>query len=106
MKTENPIHVAIAQNFDNIRRIIENRAYDELNPLLAEQRILIGNLPLADPEAQEYFFQAQDLTAWSLTMVKMERSALATAISDVNRLKQLQQSYNCAEVTDYFDCHV
>lgn len=105
MTVENTSRAAIEENFANIRRVIESRVYDELNPLLDEQRVLIGSLPFADPEAQAYFAQVQDLTAWSLTMVRMQRSALATAASDINRLKQLQQPYDATEATDRFDCH-
>ncbi len=91
MKTETTSYLAVEKNFADIRIAIENRAYDDLHSLLAEQRVLIGNLPLADPEAQACFVQAQDLTAWSLSMVKMQRSALQESLSTVAQLKQVDE---------------
>lgn len=87
----NPTQSAIDQNFAGIRRVIETRAYDGLDSLLAEQRTLISNLPFADPETRSYFTQAQSLTAWSLNMVKLQRSALEQTLSDVAKLKQLEE---------------
>jgi hypothetical protein len=98
MQSKKPTYSAIEENFDSIRRAIDNRAYDELDPLLAEQRVLIGNLPFADAEAQAYFVQAQDLTAWSLTVVRMQRSALEQSLSSVARLKQIEE-YKQAALT-------
>jgi len=91
MAIENTSRATIEQNFANIRRVIESRIYDELNPLLAEQRVLIGSLPFADPEAQAYFAQVQDLTAWSLTMLRMQRSALEQSLAAVVRLRQIEE---------------
>jgi hypothetical protein len=98
MQSTKPTYSAIEENFDSIRRAIDNRAYDELDLLLAEQRVLIGNLPFADPEARAYFVQAQDLTAWSLTVVRMQRSALEQSLSSVARLKQIEE-YRQATLT-------
>ena len=98
MQSDKPTHSAIEENFDSIRSAIDRRAYDELDLLLAEQRILIGNLPFTDPEAQAYFAQAQDLTAWSITVVRMQRSALEQSLSSVARLKQLEE-YRQAALT-------
>jgi hypothetical protein len=105
MKSENLNHIAVEQNFAALRRAIEDRTYDELDRLLAEQRILIGNLTLADPEAQEYFVQAQDLTAWSLKTVRMHRSVLEREIADVNRSKQIQESYGGAALAGTVKSH-
>lgn len=82
---------AVDQNFASIRRVIETRAYDNLDVLLAEQRTLISDLPFADPEARAYITQAQNLVAWSLTMVQLQRSGLEQTLSDVGRLKQLEE---------------
>lgn len=91
MQSDKPTRSAIEENFDSIRSAIDRRAYDELDLLLAEQRILIGNLPFTDPEAQAYFTQAQDLTAWSITVVRMQRSTLEQSLSSIARLKQLEE---------------
>lgn len=84
---------AIDQNFADIQRVIESGSYEELNALLAEQRTLVSSLPFADPEKHAYITQAQQLTAWSLSIVQVHRSALANAVSDLNRKKLLQESY-------------
>jgi hypothetical protein len=96
MKSENTDYMAIDRNFANIRQTIESRSYEDLEGLLAEQRMLVGNLPFADPDAQAYFTQAQDLVAWSLAMVRLRHSAISTAISDVNRQNLLHDSYGRA----------
>ncbi|HSU29647.1 MAG TPA: hypothetical protein VLJ11_00310 [Bryobacteraceae bacterium] len=98
MQSKKSTYSAIEENFDSIRRAIDNRAYDELDLLLAEQRVLIGNLPFADPEAQAYFVQAQDLTAWSLTVVRMQRSALEQSLSSLARLRQIEKYRHAALV--------
>jgi len=98
MQSKKSTYSAIEENFDSIRRAIDNRAYDELDLLLAEQRVLIGNLPFADPEAQAYFVQAQDLTAWSLTVVRMQRSALEQSLSSLARLRQIEKYRQAALV--------
>lgn len=93
MKTEHSDQQALDRNFVSIRSAIESHSYEDLDRLLAEQRMLVSDLPFADPEAREYFTQAQDLVTWSLAMVKLRQSAISTAISDVNRQKLLHESY-------------
>jgi hypothetical protein len=93
MKKEHTYHAALDRNFAGIRHAIETHAYGDLDRLLAEQRILVSNLPLSDPEARAHFTHAQDLVAWSLAMVKLRQSAISVALSDVNRQKLLHESY-------------
>lgn len=80
---------AIDQNFAALRRVVETRTYEQLDALLAEQRNLISQLSFADPESKACFTEAQNLTAWSLNMLKVQRSALEQTLSDTAKLKQL-----------------
>jgi hypothetical protein len=98
MKTEHSQIEALDRNFAGIRGAIETHSYADLDRLLAEQRTLIGNLPFADPDAQAYFTQAQDLVAWSLSMVRLRQSVISMAISDAGRQKLIHESYGRADV--------
>jgi hypothetical protein len=105
MKPEHTYEPELDGNFASIRHAIENQAYEDLDRLLAEQRTLISNLSFADPDARAYFMQAQDLTAWSLSLVKLRQSAISTAISDVSRQKLLQERYSVPSVAAIAGLH-
>lgn len=89
---------AIDQNFEAIRRVMETRTFEELDTLLAEQRALIGQLSFADSESRACFNEAQSLTAWSLNMLKLQRSGLEETLSNIGKLKQLEK-YQQASLT-------
>lgn len=85
----------IQTNFDSLRSAVEDRRYEDIESLLQEQSILVKNLPIADPEVRDTLRQAQELTLWSLTMVKIQRTALEQSLAAVTQLKHLEGYRSC-----------
>lgn len=88
--TENGSNV-IQNNFDALRLAVEDRRYQDVETLLDEQRSLVKDLPIADPEARDMLKQAQELALWSLTMVRIQRNGMERDLARVAQLKHLEE---------------
>jgi len=80
----------IQKNFDALRLAVEDRRYQDVEILLEEQRSLVKDLPIADPEARDMLRQAQELALWSLTMVRIQRSGMERDLARVAQVKHLE----------------
>ncbi len=85
----------IRQNFESLRLAVEDRRYEEIESLLREQRSLVKDLPITDPEVRDTLKQAQELTLWSLTMVRIQRSALEHSLAAITQMKHLDGYKSC-----------
>jgi len=81
----------IQKNFDALRLAVEDRRYQDVEILLEEQRSLVKDLPIADPEARDMLRQAQELALWSLTMVRIQRNGMERDLARVTQLKHLEE---------------
>jgi hypothetical protein len=80
----------IQQNCDALRLAIEDRRYQDVEDLLREQRSLVKELSIADPEVRDMLRQAQELTLWSLTMVRIQRNGMERDLAKFTQLKHLE----------------
>ena len=80
-------------NFEDLRRAVADRKYDEAQRLLAEQRRLIADLDLRTPEHRHTLEQAMDLANWALTLARVQHSHTERAFASLLKLKQLDQGY-------------
>lgn len=81
---------SIQQNFDALRRAVEDRRYQDIESLLQEQRSFVEDLPITDLEVRDMLRQAQDLTLWSLAMVRIQRNGMERDLAKFTQLKQLE----------------
>jgi hypothetical protein len=84
---------AIEQNFENLRRAVQDRRYSDAQALLAEQRRLFGILRIEDVEACELLDQARELTNWALMLARVQHAHTERAFASLLKLKQLDAGY-------------
>lgn len=85
----------IQKNFDNLRVAVEDRRYEDVEELLQEQRSLVKDLSIADPDVRDALMQAQELTLWSLAMIKMQRVDLERNLAVVTQVKKIEEYKSC-----------
>jgi hypothetical protein len=84
---------AIEQNFEAVRRAVEDRRYADAQKLLEEQRLLFRQLNIEDSEACELLQQARDLINWALTLARVRHAHTERAFAALLKLKQLDAGY-------------
>jgi hypothetical protein len=84
---------AIEQNFENVRRAIEDRRYTDAQKFLEEQRLLFRQLDIEDQDACDLLNQARDLTNWALMLARVQHAHAERAFASVLKLKQLDAGY-------------
>jgi hypothetical protein len=84
---------AIEQNFEDLRRAVQDRRYTEAQGLLEEQRVLFRKLDIEDGEACELLNQARELTNWALMLARVQHAHAERAFASLLKLKQLDAGY-------------
>jgi hypothetical protein len=84
---------AIEQNFEDVRRAVEDRRYADAQKFLEDQRLLFRQLNIEDREACELLQQARDLTNWALMLARVQHAHSERAFASLLKLKQLDAGY-------------
>ena len=100
------IQQQIQTSFDTLKLAIKNRKYDQIQPVLDEQRELLNKLHFREAGELELLKQAQDVTNWALTLARIQHAHDERAYACMLRLKQLDQGYMPSPVcsADFVSC--
>lgn len=76
-----------------LRHAVEDRDYLRVQSLVARQRAVFDHAGHQHPEARHYALAGRDLTAWALTMVRLQRAHDQRALAELVSFKKASQSY-------------
>lgn len=83
----------IEHSFEGLRAAIEQRRYQDVQPILRNQRPLFESLNYNEPDALDLLKQGQDLANWALTMIRVQRAHMERSYACGARLQQLDSGY-------------
>jgi hypothetical protein len=95
--------LSLQQSFADLRQAVEDRRYDDVPVVLKHQQELFNALDFKDSESFDLLKQAQDLTNWAITLVRLQRAHTERAYAHAQCLKQMGEGYLSIYTPDSVD---
>jgi len=86
-----------------LRHAVEDRNYNRVQDLVAQQRTVFEHAGPHDAEILEHAQRGRDLVIWALTMVRLQRAHDQRALLELGAFRQAYESYKPKPIRA-FDC--